>query len=60
MRTQPLPLDPFSPIRIGMAIWMTDVIVARKFVEAFTEPANWYSREPCRGSGPANVAGRHG
>jgi hypothetical protein len=37
MRQQPLPLDPFSLTRIGMAIWVTDLVVARKFAEAVRE-----------------------
>jgi hypothetical protein len=37
MRKQPLPIDPFSLTRIGMATWVTDLIVAQKFVEALTQ-----------------------
>jgi hypothetical protein len=37
MREQPLLLDPFSLTRIGVAIWMTDLIVARAIAQALTE-----------------------
>jgi hypothetical protein len=37
MREQPLPLDLFSLTRIGMGTWMTNLIVARKFAQAFRE-----------------------
>jgi hypothetical protein len=34
MRNQLMPLDPLSLTCLGMATWLTDVIVARKFSEA--------------------------
>jgi hypothetical protein len=37
MQKQPLPLDAFSLARVGMANWMTNVMVAQKFAEAFSE-----------------------
>jgi len=37
MRTQPLPVDAFSLARVGMASWMTNVMVAQKFAEAVSE-----------------------
>lgn len=37
MRKQPLPLEPFNPIRIGAAIWTTELMIARKIVEAVRE-----------------------
>jgi hypothetical protein len=37
MRAQSLPLDPFSLTRIGAAIWMTNLIVAREIAQALVE-----------------------
>jgi hypothetical protein len=37
MRKQPLPLDPFSLTRIGMATWLTELVVAQKIAQALTE-----------------------
>ena len=37
MRQQPLPLDAFSLACVGMASWMTNVMVAQKFAQAFSE-----------------------
>jgi hypothetical protein len=37
MRARQLPLDPFSLTRIGAAIWMTNVIVAREIAQALRE-----------------------
>jgi hypothetical protein len=37
MRNQPLPLDPFGLARFGVATWVTNVLVAQKIAEAFTE-----------------------
>ena len=37
MRKPTPQFDPFSFIRIGMAIWVTDLMVAQKFAEAVRE-----------------------
>jgi hypothetical protein len=37
MPKQSLPLDPFNLSRVGMANWMTSVMVGWKFAEAFSE-----------------------
>jgi hypothetical protein len=37
MPQQPLPLDPFGLTQIGVAIWMTNVIVARQVAQAIRE-----------------------
>jgi hypothetical protein len=37
MRKQSLQLDPFSLTRIGVGIWMTDLIVARTIAQALKE-----------------------
>lgn len=37
MRKQPLPLDPFSLTQITLAIWTTDLLVARKITQAISE-----------------------
>lgn len=37
MRKQPLPLDPFSRTCIGVAIWVTDLLVSRKIAQAIKE-----------------------
>lgn len=34
MRIPPMPLDPLSLTRLGIAAWLTDLMVARKFSEA--------------------------
>jgi hypothetical protein len=33
-RNRPIPLDPLSLTMIGIAAWMTDLMVARRFGEA--------------------------
>jgi hypothetical protein len=37
MPKQSLPLDPFDLSRVGMATWMTSVMVGMKFAQAFSE-----------------------
>jgi hypothetical protein len=37
MRKQPIPLDPFSLTRIGMANWVTNLVVARELAQAVRE-----------------------
>lgn len=37
MRQQLLPLDPFSLTRMGVATWVTNLVVAQKFAEALQE-----------------------
>jgi hypothetical protein len=37
MRQQPPPFDPFSLARIGIGTWLTNLIVARKFAQAFRD-----------------------
>jgi hypothetical protein len=37
MRKQSLPLDPFSLTQITLAIWTTDLLVARKITQAISE-----------------------
>jgi hypothetical protein len=44
MRKQPLPLEAFSLTRVGMASWLTNVMVAQKFAEALSEQTDLITR----------------
>jgi hypothetical protein len=37
MREQPIPHDALTLTRVGMASWVTNVMVAQKFAQAFSE-----------------------
>jgi hypothetical protein len=44
MRKQSLPTDPFSLSAIGIGTWMTSLMVAWKFAEAFSEQTTLMTR----------------